>query len=435
MTVSFTRTPSAIYGVRNPDPDEIIILGNEQNAALVDHGARIAVVETTSLTSVKYYENTLSDLTALTGVADDELAWVVADGTASNNGVYRRASGAWVKQSDLPTITLEQQDDPALVLNDQAAIRHSATNGAPTFPGMAAESYVRDAVILLPEGGTKHRVFRPTDSGKWHFNGSSSGTVFVDLRTLGEGQIFHGAVRYGGTGEMIIDPGADQLGAANTLAPFTAGQKVRIGPGESVTITSRSINADAGSIFSVARFNPNLETVTNGTTSRMKEQDDGLYTGQSFDNIVNGSDVTALPSGFMIDTVSPQLSYPDISMHLNSSSDISAPFVKLPDRVLDLTSITGTFQLGEQVTASGGGVLKVAQTYASGIDKIGIDRQGGVNPAASETLTGSTSGATATVDVATSVSDFLGGETGIALNNATGSTARCRFTWHNLEKI
>ena len=52
-------------------------------------------------TGASYYEDALADLTAITGAAG-EVGFVLADGTASNNGVYRHNGSAWVKTADLP---------------------------------------------------------------------------------------------------------------------------------------------------------------------------------------------------------------------------------------------------------------------------------------------------------------------------------------------
>lgn len=55
-----------------------------------------------SLGAALHFENTLSDLNAVTGVSEGDIAFVSADGTAANNGVYRRGASSWSKTADLP---------------------------------------------------------------------------------------------------------------------------------------------------------------------------------------------------------------------------------------------------------------------------------------------------------------------------------------------
>jgi hypothetical protein len=325
-------------------------------------------------------------------------------------------------------------DAGELQANQQAAM-HAAPHVLPvTFPGVAVLANHRRNLVFSPGASPELHTYRTTDSGAWHLNASSANEQWFDLSHMGIGQEFRAAVRHGGTGSIVIDPGVDNAGNANLIGPFSAGQKVRIFPGEAVVIIARSNNNDGGFIGEAAVYSANPQVNLIGSAHRLTENAFGLYDGDSVYNLFNEFEGINLPAGYSLDSAKPNFSYPLLSFAVNGAGDVIPPRIQIPDREYTISVTGGAFQIGETVNASGGGVLRVDYLRADST-KIGLDLQSGSVPVSPQTLTGVSSAATANVTSAITIADLPGDAIALMIHNPVAGSADLRVHWRNLEKI
>jgi hypothetical protein len=325
-------------------------------------------------------------------------------------------------------------DMDELQANHQASMQAAPYKLPVTFPGVPVLANHRSRLIFNPGAAPELHTYRTTDSGAWHLNVSDANEQWFDISHLGIGQEFCAAVRHGGSGSIVITPGVDNAGVDNPIGPFAAGESIRIYPGEAIVIVARSTNNNGGYIGEAAIYSANPQIIKVGTGHRMYENHLGLFDGDSFYNLNEEFEGIGLPAGFQLDTGAEDFSFPQLTAARNASGDAMPPRVQIPDREYGVSITSGAFDIGETVNASGGAVLRV-DYLCSDTGRIGLDFQSGSVPSVSETLTGAISGATATVNAVSPISDLPGGVTSMMIHNPGGGSANLRMHWRNLEKI
>lgn len=276
-------------------------------------------------------------------------------------------------------------DTAELQANHQAALKAAPHVLPVPFPSIAVLANHRRNLLFSPGASPELHMYRPTDSGAWHLNESAANELWFDLSLLGIGQVFNAAVRHGGSGSVVIDPGTDCDGSPNIINPMLAGEKIRIHPGEGISIVTRSENANGGLILEVIQYSANPGIVSIGTAHRLIENALGLYDGESIYNLLSGFNGISLPSGFKLDGTHPHFSFPLFSVSASNSGEINAPRIQRADGIFAVSYTTGgPFEIGDTLTASGGATLRIDHIDADG--SLGLTRLSGTDPTTAETL-------------------------------------------------
>lgn len=276
-------------------------------------------------------------------------------------------------------------DTAELQANHQAALK-AAPHAVPVpFPAIPVLANHRRSLLFSPGASPELHMYRPTDSGAWHLNESSANEQWFDLSLMGIGQVFNAAVRHGGSGSVVIDPGTDCNGNPNIINPMLAGQKIRIFPGEGISVVTRSVNGNGGLILEVVQYSANPGIVTLGSAHRLIENALGLYDGESIYNLLSGFTGISLPSGFKLDGTHPHFSFPLFTFSAINGGEINAPRIQRAGGFYAVSYTTGgPFAIGDTLTASGGASLRIDHIDADG--SLGLSKLSGADPVVAETL-------------------------------------------------
>ncbi|WP_416899636.1 MAG: phage tail fiber protein [Minwuia sp.] len=371
---------------------------------------------------------------------DSLIAVAGAEAGASAAATSAEASAAAAADSAADAAAaVSAVDADGIGANQQAAVMLSAGQLPPSYPAVPVLAHGRELLTFDPSAGTLHHLYRPTDSGRWHVHTGASGDLWVDLRMLGQGQEFRAYVRHGGSGNIVVDPGTGHGGTASVIGPFLAGEKFRIAPGECIRVACRAINGAGNMIADVIEysFRPAVHQV--GGSSRLIENEIGLYDGVSYHNPTAEHAPLTLPSGFMIatDATLRNFSFPQLSAAFKGAGSVAPPRIQLPDREYAISGNAGPFTVGEEVHVEGSGTRRLRVAYRlNDPGRIGLELIAGALPVEDETITGQTSGETATVGAGTTqVSDLPAGAIELLAHNPHASGIDLRVQWFNLEKI
>ncbi|WP_417513757.1 hypothetical protein [Minwuia sp.] len=432
----------------NTELDRLTMVGQELGSAdrrslrIAEHdGDVISVLPAKTARSgrlLSFDQNGEPEAGPLRSIVDNADAIVAAEAGAVAAAASAEASAASAAQDadELRTSTLSVQAGQ-IRSNHQAAMHYGSPSVPLPYPGVVALAHNRRSRVFAPGSGqVKHHVYRPNDSGCWHINASSSGTLWIDARMLGIGQELRVSVRQGGVGTAVIDGGISQSGEDNLIGPFSAAGQLLIHAGEAVTLTSRSTNANGRTIIDVTDYSANLKVVTLGSGTRLFENPLGLYDGVSIANLPQGLNSIHTPSGYMIDTGDENFSYPDFQSAVSAATGLHQPYIDLPTAIYEISGISAGpyFEIGEEVTTAGK-TFEVRLLFADQT-RIGLlDKTGGAG-VASDSLVGGESGCTATIaSRGADIFDLPGGVTSMAVRSAYANIADLRINWHNLEKI
>ena len=180
-----------------------------------------------SLSGVSYFEDALADLPTGT---EGQLAMVLDDGTASNNGVYLKGASAWAKTADLPAGLVDAQGVQANLDTLEASLATVATSGSyddlgdkPTL-GTAAAAASTDFATAA-QGSKADTAVQPGALG------TAAASAATDFATAAQGAKADTAVQPGALGSLAAksEVTSDELGTESVIQSKVAGNAISNG--------------------------------------------------------------------------------------------------------------------------------------------------------------------------------------------------------------